>query len=124
MDDTIIARADALMQRRRHSALEAEDLPVLTEVALPATATPASGEDDDIPTLTRAIEAPVTARPSFEAGPVPTLVDIQALGAQLAARIEQQIVAQLPRLIDEAVAEALAEHKSAFSPTPPTRPSS
>lgn len=115
MDDTIIARADALMQRRRHSAPDAEDLPVLTEVAPPAP--PAPGEDDGIPTLTMAVAAPpAPARPVLEAVPAPTPVDIQALAAQLAARIEQRIVAELPRLIEEAVAEALAEQSRSNAP--------
>lgn len=110
MDDAILARADALMQRRRPAVADSEDLPVLTDVALPGTAVPTDQHEDDIPILTTAVDDPPPAATAGMAPiPGPRPLDTRALTAELAARIERRIVAELPRLIDDAIREVMAE---------------
>jgi hypothetical protein len=125
MPSPILARADALMQRRRQNA-EQDDVPVLTD---------AVGEDDDIPVLLdietfdtglasepepalepeNPIEEPVSAAPPIDAPPPPPpsldagVRDI--LAHELARRVEQRLAAELPRLIESTVRDFLAEQE-------------
>ena len=135
MPSPILARADALMQRRRQSPGEIDDIPVLTDsVALP---------DDDIPVLTDCAppdEAPppeliaVTdtplATPDFsppasdlpDDSPIPPAPRVEALPEQLltelARRVEQRLTAELPRLIESTLRDLLAE-KAMIDALPP-----
>ena len=87
MPSPILARADALMHRKRQSDTDFDDVPVLTD---------AIDDDDDIP--------PLAARP----------LDSELreqLAGELARRIEQRITAELPRLIDSALRDFLAEQE-------------
>ena len=136
MPSPILARADALMQRRRQNA-ELDDVPVLTD---------AIDLDDDVPVLFDAeplrpiaepepsIEAATEAvfetiiAPVIEASPVlaeaPTpsrnfdagVRDI--LAHELARRVEQRIMSELPRIIESTVRDFLAEQQmiSALQP--------
>ena len=105
MPSPILARADALMQRRRQPDAEADDVPILTDAI-----------DDDIPLLVdeEAPPAPVpppiaeTAAPA-EVAPDPEL--IEQLARELACRVEQRLVAELPRLIESTVRDFLAEQQ-------------
>jgi hypothetical protein len=99
---SVVARADALMQRRRQSSgprpPEPEELPVLTEVVDP---------DEDLPVLTTteeliADELPEAAPPSLD----PAILDI--LAHELTRRIRQQLAAELPSLIEAALQSTLA----------------
>ena len=126
MPSPILARADALMQRRRQQAAEGDDVPVLTDAVDP---------DDDLPvlldieleacpeiekcelsTVDRDISPEMTTEvpaPPSEAGSAHRLDtgirDI--LAHELARRIEQRIVAELPRLIESTVKDYLAEQE-------------
>lgn len=98
MPSPILARADALMQRRSPAGGERDDVPVLTEALEPA---PAAG--DDIPVLCDAEPAAHSGRDRPAAAPL----DEAAL-RHLAHDIERRLIAELPRLVDTALREALA----------------
>lgn len=95
---SVVARADALMQRRRQATPpgEAEDLPVLTEVVDP---------DADLPVLV-AEEMP---RPEA-IEPPPSAVDpavLEALAHELARRLGERLAADIPDLVAGALQAAL-----------------
>lgn len=121
MPSPIIARADALMQRRRQNSAPGDDIPVLTD---------SINDDDDIPVLVDAeapqlVEMPIIAPtassessdaerdlgdqneslavPAFDSA----LRDI--ITHELARRIEQRLSAELPRLIEATVRDYLTE---------------
>jgi len=99
---SVVARADALMQRRRaQQAPEVDDVPVLTEaLALP--------EEDDIPVLT-AVEA--AAPPPAPAAPAAAILDAEALdklAQELTRTITARLNAELPHLVHIALQETLA----------------
>lgn len=136
MPSPILARADALMQRRRSNA-DADDVPVLTDTIDPSR----PETDDDIPVL-RDIEASVPRRPITTAPspppdppqvanpedvPFPTLIsepidnpapaavvappvaNREDIARDIARRVQRRLVAELPRLIAAAVTDYLAE---------------
>lgn len=112
MPSPIIARADALMQRRRTSESEHDDIPVLTDSV---------DENDDFPVLLNIDEAPDASEgksdPDFRNvdPPAPPLTldagvrDI--LAHELARKVEQRLLAELPQIIELAVRDFLAEHE-------------
>ena len=130
MPSPILARADALMHRKRQSDTDFDDVPVLTD---------AIDDDDDIPLLLEideqqqesvlqpapletqsdiapqanddvSIELPLADIPPLAARPLDSELREQLAG-ELARRIEQRITAELPRLIDSALRDFLAEQK-------------
>ena len=135
MPSPILARADALMQRRRQSPGEIDDIPVLTDsVALP---------DDDIPVLTDcappdeapspelvAVDETPLVTPDFlpppsdlpDDSPMPPAPRVEALPEQLlterARRVEQRLTAELPRVIESTLRDLLAE-KAMIDALPP-----
>ena len=118
MASPILARADALMKRRRQSSVEVDDVPLLTDAISP---------DDDIPllldvvssaplaetalvvepevTTVAAVEAPAEPAPSlaFEG----EMLDIVA--HELARRVHERLAAELPAIIDSTFRDFLAE---------------
>jgi len=122
MPSPILARADALMQRRRQNSADADDIPVLTDTVEPVDS------DDDVPVLldvepfmaaaeaeaavaeteASALVAPLAAahEPAFDAA----LRDI--IAHELARRVEQRITAELPRIIEATVRDFLAEQEN------------
>lgn len=100
MPNPILARADALMQRRRQPG-EAEEVPILTD---------AISEDDDLPVLLDAEPPSLEATP---AKPAPAASDDHDLRdlmlRELARRVEQRIIAELPRLVEASVREFILE---------------
>jgi hypothetical protein len=126
----ILARADALMHRKRQSDTDFDDVPVLTD---------AIDDDDDIPLLLEIDEqqqesvlqpAPLETQsdiapqanddvsielPLADVPPLATrALDAELhdqLARELARRIEQRITAELPRLIDSALRDFLAEQE-------------
>ena len=120
MPSPILARADALMQRRRQ-ANEFDDVPVLTD---------AIDDEDDIPVLIDA-EVPmqlvehdddsITESPveSNQAIPEPTVLNNvvfdtamrETLAHELAHRVQQRITAELPRIIESTLRDFLAEQE-------------
>ena len=130
MPSPILARADALMHRKRQSDTDFDDVPVLTD---------AIDDDDDIPLLLEideqqqesvlqpapletqsdiapqanddvSIELPLADIPPLAARPLDSELREQLAG-ELARRIEQRITAELPRLIDSALRNFLAEQE-------------
>lgn len=117
----ILARADALMQRRRQNIGEIDDVPILTDAVT-------TDSDDDVPILLDIEQLPplaepepviaesdepkvsgrideTTAPPTFDAA----LRDIMA--HELARRVEQRLAAELPRIIESTVRDYLAEQE-------------
>jgi hypothetical protein len=121
----ILARADALMHRRRQSEQESDEIPVLTD----------SIDDDDIPVLTEVettLENALSQVEDAEIGmepveafvldepidilepqsPEPSAIDLSIrnqLIHELTCRIEERIQAALPEIIGSTVKEFLAE---------------
>lgn len=133
----IIARADALMQRRRQSTGELDDVPVLTDaidVAMddgdedvpilleiepfePLSATTAPRKEaepeSDTPVL-EFVDEPAPEMAAAAAPPLETSLDTairDILAHELARRVEQRIVAELPRIIESTVRDFLAEQE-------------
>ena len=116
MPRNILARADALMQRRRQVSSELDDVPVLIDaidpesdipilldVELPVAALQARDEPE-------AIAAPVS-EPVSE--PVTTVtVDGEILGDiahELARRVHDRLAAELPKIVEMTIRDILAE---------------
>jgi hypothetical protein len=101
---SVVARADALMQRRRQASgqapAEAEEVPVLTEVVDP---------DEDLPVLTEEAEELVMDEPAAPAQPLldPAVLDL--LAQELTHRLRQRLAAELPSLVEAALQSTLAE---------------
>lgn len=120
MPSPIIARADALMHRRRQSDSEQDDIPVLTDSIDPF---------EDIPVLTDIEPLPENAPPpdtiieisepvveeSADVVPDDTLGEDQTererLIDELAGRIEARIKVVLPEIISSTIREFLAEQE-------------
>jgi hypothetical protein len=111
----ILARADALMQRRRSATLDADDdVPVLTD---------SIQEEEDFPVLLDIETPPEVFEPIAEIAPIveiaeePTahpLLDAgmrDILAHELARRVEQRLAAELPRIIESTVRDFLAEQE-------------
>lgn len=156
MPSPILARADALMQRRRQSFGETDDVPILTD-SVDLAEDPRLSEpvfdDDDVPVLldeepaidTIVLDADVEttmpaepfigelAGPELSA-PEPAIAELAAdmavappiaqadapdlqagirdiLVHELARRVEERLIAELPRLIESAVQDFLAEQQ-------------
>lgn len=119
MPSPILARADALMQRRRQTLGGNENIPVLTD---------AIGADDDIPVLLDreppAGDSPATqhagdehfTHPEANNPTVSPVLDYEHLMTELALRVNQRLQAEIPRLIELTVRELLAEQTTAQKP--------
>ena len=96
MPRPILARAAALMQRRRQGSAETDDVPLLTD---------AIGNDDDIPVLLDAEPAtpPGVAGLALEG----EMLDIVA--HELARRVHERLSAELPGIIETTIRDFLAE---------------
>jgi len=104
---SVIARADALMQRRRQSLPDTDDVPVLTDAIDP----------DDVPILLDA-ESPATepvarnaadiiAEPANGLALEGAMLDIVA--HELARRVNERLAAELPGIIETTIRDFLAE---------------
>ncbi len=115
MPSPILARADALMQRRRSTTLDADDdVPVLTD---------AIEEEDDFPVLLDIETPPEVFEPIAEIASIVEIVEEPTshplldaglrdiLAHELARRVEQRLAAELPRIIESTVRDFLAEQE-------------
>ena len=121
MPSPIIARADALMHRRRQTDSEFDDVPVLTDSV---------DEFDDIPVLTEVEPLPepeiisepleelatehVTELTCLAAPETPSTLDPtlrDELVRELAGRIEERIKAALPEIIGSTLRDFLADQE-------------
>ncbi|WP_027459077.1 hypothetical protein [Dechloromonas agitata] len=152
MPSPILARADALMHRKRQpetelddvpvliDALDDDDIPVLLDELTPETGPEASSAADprafqtaieaapltdieidpvmDMPEMMPGLAVPsgsteaLTARETPE--PPPRLINAdlrEQLASELARRVEQRLVAELPRLIESTLRDFLAEQE-------------
>jgi len=138
MPSPILARADALMQRRRQHA-DNDDVPVLTDAV---ELTPPDS-DDDIPLLldvepaeplhtqpdttgsdaaslppepaalfvaeTPLAEPVETAVPCVDANSQPVAAATEDIVREIARRVEQRLATELPKIIEATVCDFLAE---------------
>lgn len=97
--NSVVARANALMQRRRQPspAAENEDLPVLTEVVDP---------DADLPVLLDEASSLSEIEETTPASPNPAAVDI--LAHELARRLGERLAAEIPNLVATVLQSAVA----------------
>lgn len=114
MPSPIIARADALMQRRRNTIADLEDVPVLTDTV--------NGEED-YPVLLDIDKPPAIAEAEKESEAVTEPESVPArdpaleasvrdiLAHELARRVEQRLMAELPGMIESTVRDFLAEQE-------------
>ena len=118
MASPILARADALMKRRRQSSVEVDDVPLLTDAISP---------DDDIPLLldvvssaplaetALVVEPEVTTVAAVEAPaePAPSLAFdgemLDIVAHELARRVHERLAAELPAIIETTIRDFLAE---------------
>ena len=141
MPSPILARADALMQRRRQHA-DNDDVPVLTDAVDLATS-----DDDDVPLLLdiEPIEPlrPLAAAPSspghnsqaeeesglLDEAPLPELIEVveppvetdslpifflrDEIAREISRRVAQRLAAELPEIIEATVRDFLAEQATA-----------
>lgn len=103
MPSPILARADALMQRRRQAG-EPEDVPILTDSVDEA-------DEEDIPVLLDIADE--TVRQEEKKPPLPGIdpETLDLLGRELTRRVEQRLAAELPRIIESTVRDFLAEQE-------------
>lgn len=121
MPSPILARADALMQRRHLNAGDAEEVPVLTD---------AIDAEEDIPVLLDiATPPPVKVAPTVVAEPVVAkavkevvpAIDAEwgaALVEELGRRVEQRLLTEIPKIVAATIAELLDEQQVS-KPRPP-----
>ena len=110
MPSPILARADALMHRRRPAGGESDDIPILTDTV----------DEDDIPLLVdRESSAvgetppPVNLPAGADASPPSEMTGesmmYEPIIRELARHIDQRLHDELPRIVESAVCEFLAE---------------
>ena len=97
MPSPIIARADALMHRRRQTDSEFDDVPVLTDSV---------DEFDDIPVLTEVEPLPEA---EIISEPLEELATEHV--TELTGRIEERIKAALPEIISSTLRDFLADQE-------------
>jgi len=124
----IIARADALMQKRRQNlagadevpvlidALDDEDIPILLLVDTPAPAAEPAESADTPNQLDDATPPTPEAAPEMIAAPAPDADQDEHLVRELSRRIEARLSAELPAIIAATVRDFLAEQKTAKEP--------
>lgn len=128
MPSPILARADALMQRRHLSNNDPEEVPVLTDaidvdddipVLLDVAANPDSQtlpDDkalDETAAYLQTPEPPARPRAAHEPAPHPMIDPAwrDALVDELSCRIEQRLLLEIPKIIESTVQELLAEQE-------------
>lgn len=103
MPSPILARADALMQRRRSNTPEGEDLPILTD---------AIAVDDDFPVLLDVdTPAPILPEPEDAAPQSLDSAILDIVTHELTRRINERLAAELPGIIEATVRDFLAERE-------------
>ena len=120
MPSPIIARADALMHRRRQSENEFDDIPVLTDSIDQFDEIPVLSDTEPIPEIEAvpepsettpepAAEIPLPASPETASAIDQNLRD--ELIHELTSRIEDRIKAVLPEIISSTIREFLIEQE-------------
>jgi hypothetical protein len=108
----IIARADALMHRRRQGDNEIDDIPVLTDSIDQLDEIPVLTEVESIPETAVFSESAEVAQPAEEEAPSNIESDLRDdLIRELTGRIEDRIRAALPDIISSTIREFLIEQE-------------
>jgi len=134
MSSPILARADALMQRRRQNSPEPDDVPLLTDAISPEDEIPllvdvetpapqvetalAVEVEADVEALaepTAEVETAAPAEPTPQPAPEPApglalegeILDI--IAHELACRVQKRLAAELPGIVESTIREFLAE---------------
>ena len=108
MTSPILARADALMHRRRPGSQEPDDIPVLTDAVVAASEIPLLlDEAPDQPPATE----PTAAAPEIaaDADTVPDDTLFDELAGELVKRVHARLAAELPTIVDDSLRELLAD---------------
>jgi hypothetical protein len=108
MPSTILARADALMRRRRQSSSEPDDVPLLTDAIDP---------DTEIPVLLDAEPPVAVAEPRHETEPlaepgIGAAIDeamLDLIAHELSRRVHERLAAELPAIVETTIRDFLAE---------------
>jgi len=110
MSKSVLARADALMQRRRQSGTESDDVPVLVDAIDP---------DMDIPVLVDAEPPPAIVESFPEPEPEPAAAPeggpaldgemLDSIARELARRVHERLAAELPLIVADTIRDLLAE---------------
>lgn len=121
MPSPILARADALMQRRKQGHSEFGDIPVLTD-AIDDDEFPVliDAEGQSIPPSLEGFDVREMAPPIAETPPQPAsafdMADREHLIRELSQRIKQRLIAEMPRIIESTVRDYLAEQDMMITP--------
>ena len=134
MSSPILARADALMQRRRQNSPEPDDVPLLTDAISPEDEIPllvdvetpapqvetalAVEVEADVEALaepTAEVETAAPAEPTPQPAPEPApglalegeILDI--IAHELARRVQARLATELPGIVESTIREFLAE---------------
>lgn len=122
MPSPILARADALMQRRHLTTADTEEIPILTDainieedipVLLDVAAKPAPEKQSAAPmVMTQGAAAAPAIHPIADVASTVPPIDTEwgaALVEELGRRVEQKLLAEIPRIVAATVSELLAE---------------
>lgn len=119
MPSPILARADALMQRRHLSTPDSEEVPVLTD---------AIDAEEEIPVLLDVAAPPPPAStlhlPETPAAPAPEADETPAIDSEwgaalveeLGRRVEQRLLTEIPKIIAASIAELLDGQQTGKQP--------
>jgi len=121
MASPILARADALMQRRHLTTADTEEIPILTDainieedipVLLDVAAKPAPEKQSAAPMVMVQGAAAAPIHPIADVASTVPPIDTEwgaALVEELGRRVEQRLLAEIPRIVAATVSELLAE---------------
>lgn len=108
MSSPILARADALMHKRRPSSPEPDDIPVLTDAIDRDGEPPVLLDTGLTPAISEVAAASAAAiAPSADSGGGSEMLDI--LAHELARRVHARLAAELPGIVEDTIRDFLAE---------------
>lgn len=108
MSSPILARADALMHRRRPNSAEPDDIPVLTDAIDREGEPPVLLDTEQAPTPLEVADASAAAiAPGADIGGDSEMLD--TLAHELARRVHARLAAELPAIVEDTVRDFLAE---------------
>ncbi|MGB8147731.1 MAG: hypothetical protein WCF00_05045 [Azonexus sp.] len=108
MSRSILARADALMHRRRQSGTEPDDVPVLVDAIDPDMDIPVLIDAEPQVTVVESLPEPEPAAvPEARAALDDEMLDIVV--REITRRVHERIAAELPAIVADTVRNLLAE---------------
>lgn len=121
MPSPILARADALMHRRRPGSPEPDDIPVLTDAVAGEDEIPTLLAEEPLPPPATALDAgaPETALDNGEPGTAPETAPgsgasadhrlFDELADELVKRVHARLATELPAIVDSSLRDLLAD---------------